>query len=353
VRRLLRILVINILTAGVVTLLGSVQGGWSPPTTYFLITLIYTNVIGTAAHLVLPRVAERLDGRLPRLQWAVLAGVLFGLGVVGSLVSGVIAVALGFFGAPTTWAALRTGLVISLVFTMSVGMGITLYKVTRARLDDAHERLRAHELETERARRLATDARLASLESRLHPHFLFNAIAAIAGQVRDSPEHAERLLIEFADLLRASLDSSHRHTVPLSDELAIVSAYLGIEQARLGDRLRCTLDVAEGLHAWPVPPFALHTLAQNSVKHVAAARVQGAQIRIDARRAGDRLALSVWDDGPGVDLEAAPPGHGLDTLRARLTALFGGDAGLGASRGDGGGRVTIVLPARPAIAERP
>jgi two-component system, LytTR family, sensor histidine kinase AlgZ len=104
--------------------------------------------------------------------------------------------------------------------------------------------------------------------------------------------------------------------VPLADEVAIVRGYLEIDQACLGERLRCKLDVPDELGAWPVPPLALDTLVQNSVKHVTAARLGGAEIRIDARRVGDRLTLDVADDGPGFDLVAAPAGHGLDTLRA-------------------------------------
>ena len=227
---------------------------------------------------------------------------------------------------------------------MTVGMGIAIYERTRARLDETRERLRARELEVERAQRLATDARLASLESRLHPHFLFNALAAIAGQVSEAPERAERLLVELADLLRA--------TIPLGEEVSVVESYLEIERARLGDRLRAKVDVPEELRAWPVPPLALHTLAQNSVKHVAAARARGAEIRIEARRAGDRLAVSVWDDGPGFDLAAAPAGHGLETLRARLGVLFGPAAALDAGWADGGARVTMSLPARVALAGR-
>ena len=235
---------------------------------------------------------------------------------------------------------------------MTVGMGIAIYERTRARLDETRERLRARELEVERAQRLATDARLASLESRLHPYFLFNALAAIAGQVSEAPERAERLLVELADLLRASLDATSRHTIPLGEEVSVVESYLEIERARLGDRLRAKVDVPEELRAWPVPPLALHTLAQNSVKHVAAARARGAEIRIEARRAGDRLAVSVWDDGPGFDLAAAPAGHGLETLRARLGVLFGPAAALDAGWADGGARVTMSLPARVALAER-
>jgi LytS/YehU family sensor histidine kinase len=131
-----------------------------------------------------------------------------------------------------------------------------------------------------------------------------------------------------------------------------VRSYLEIEQARLGERLRVKLDVPEELLYWPVPPFALHTLVQNSVKYVAAARPGGAEIRIEARPAGERMALSVWDDGPGFDLAAAAPGHGLETLRTRLGVLFGADAALTAAGEDGGARVTMAVPAHALITER-
>jgi sensor histidine kinase YesM len=349
---MLRILTYNTVGAVLYALLLGWFVGWPAVLRLFLISLIYSHVIGTAAHLLLPVVAHRLATRAARTYWLGLAATLFGLTVVGAFVSGVLASALGLFQA-SFWEAQRESLGISLVLAMTFGMGFTLYASQRARLDDARERLRARELEMERAQRLATDARLASLESRLHPHFLFNAISAIAGQVREAPEHAERLLVEFADLLRASLDATQRHTVPLGDEVGVVQAYLEIEQARLGERLRYKLQVPEELRAWPVPPFALHTLVQNSVKHVAAARAPGAEIRVEARRAGSRLALSVWDDGPGFELADALPGHGLDTLRARLVVLFGGDASLTAGREDGGARVTLALPAQATLAAPP
>lgn len=351
-KRIVRILATNTFAAAMYALLLGSLVGWRSMLTYFLITLIYSSVIGTAANLLMPVVGSRLSDRAPAVYWLGLAGTLLGLTLIGSVVAGALAAALGLFGSGATWASQRAGIGIALVLAMTVGMGVAVYENMRARLDSARESLRARELEIERAHRLATDARLASLESRLHPHFLFNALAAIAGQVREAPERAERLLVEFADLLRASLDATKRHTVPLGDEIAVVQSYLEIEQARLGERLRAKLDMPEDLKTWPVPPLALHTLVQNSVKHVAAARPEGAEIRVEARRAGDRLALSVWDDGPGFDIDEAPAGHGLETLRARLGVLFGPAAGLDAARADGGARVTMSLPAHAAIAER-
>jgi len=352
VGRIVRILATSTFAAAIYALLLGSVVGWPSMLTCFVISFIYASVICTAANFIMPIVAARLSGRTSAVYWLGLAGTLLGLTLIGSVIAGALAASLGLFGSGSTWAAQRTGMRIALVLSMTVGMGIAVYESMRGRLDATRERLRARELEIERAQRLAADARLASLESRLHPHFLFNALAAIAGQVKESPERAERLLVEFADLLRASLEATKRHTVPLGDEVTVVQSYLEIEQVRLGERLRAKLDVPEDLKAWPVPPLALHTLVQNSVKHVAAARLEGAEIRVEARRAGERLALGVWDDGPGFAIDEAPAGHGLETLRARLAVLFGPAANLEATQADGGARVTMSLPAHLAIAER-
>src|SRR5262249_34157971 len=100
------------------------------------------------------------------------------------------------------------------------------------------------------------------------------------------------------------------------------------------------------LEAALVPPLALQTLVENSVKHVAAPRRAGATIRVEARPVEGGLALAVWDDGPGVRLDAVAAGPGLDNLRGRLAALFGPAAapprgaparGVGPARRGGGG----------------
>ena len=182
--------------------------------------------------------------------------------------------------------------------------------------------------------------------SRLHPHFLFNTLNAISALIPEDPERAEQLVEQLAVLLRFSLDAGARHTVTLGAELAVVRAYLGIEQARFGERLRCAIDLADGLESCEIPPLALHTLVQNSVKHVAAARSGPTNIRIQGDADNGRLRLGVWDAGPWFPLDAVPPGHGLDTLRARLDVLYRGEGRLDVERVDGGKMVSIALPMR-------
>jgi LytS/YehU family sensor histidine kinase len=227
---------------------------------------------------------------------------------------------------------------------MTLGTGMALYEAQRARLGAVTLELRTRELEHERDRKLALQARLASLESRLQPHFLFNTLNAISALIQEDPDRAERMVERLAALLRFSLDASERGLVPLADELKIVTDYLEIERARLGERLSYTLDVDPDAAGGEVPPLAVQTLVENSVKHAIAPRAAGGRIRVTASVAGAHLVLGVWDDGPGVGPDAVRPGHGLDSLRARLAARFGAAGSVTIGRRDGGTLVSVTLP---------
>jgi sensor histidine kinase YesM len=102
---------------------------------------------------------------------------------------------------------LGTSLVICGFVTLGFGGGMTAYEVTRSRLQTTLGELRAREVERERAEKLLAEARLASLESRLHPHFLFNTLNAISALIPENPEGAEKLVEQLAALLRFSLDA--------------------------------------------------------------------------------------------------------------------------------------------------
>jgi two-component system LytT family sensor kinase len=123
-----------------------------------------------------------------------------------------------------------------------------------------------------------------------------------------------------------------------------VADYLEIERTRLGPRLAFDVDAPPDLGRCEVPPLALQTLVENSVKHAIAPRPEGGTIRIVGARAGDALRLTVWDDGPGFTAAAMRPGHGLDSLRSRLEARYGAAAALSIARADGGTLVTVALP---------
>jgi len=232
----------------------------------------------------------------------------------------------------------------SLVFINVVYVAAFYYESVRTTLEATTLQLRTKELEEERAKKFAIEARLSSLEARMHPHFLFNTLNSISALIPDDPVRAERMVGRLAALLRFSLDSHRRRVVPLRQELRVVCDYLEIEKARFTDRLRYSIHVDSELEAIEVLPLALQTLVENSVKYAVAPRREGGEIRLVACAVEDQLRLEVWDDGPGFTPDAIIAGHGLDNLQARLEGIFGAQATLDVARRDGYMVVAISLP---------
>jgi len=205
-------------------------------------------------------------------------------------------------------------------------------------------RLAAAELQTR-----LTQARLDALRLQLHPHFLFNTLNAIQALVRRDPGAAESVVSDLSDLLRLTLDDTESALVPLAREIEILDRYLAIQQVRFGDRLRVRREVPSDVLAVLVPPMLLQPIVENSIRHGAAARYEGGEVSVVARREGDRLVIVVEDDGPGLDVSpevALTKGIGLSNTRERLERTFGERQEIRLEgREEGGLRVTIVMPA--------
>ena len=230
-------------------------------------------------------------------------------------------------------------------------LAASAYETLRGELDATALALKTKQLEEERARKLAIEAQLASLESRVHPHFLFNTLNSISALVHDDPAAAERVVGQLASLLRASLDSGSMPLVRLDEELAVVRNYLEIERVRFGDRLRYTIEAPAGASAALVPRLSLQTLVENSVKYAVSPRRGGASISIRADRADGRVRIQVEDDGPGFDAADVPDGHGLALVKARLAMTLGDRAALGITSAPGRTCISVSVPLDDPSAE--
>ncbi|MFY1825705.1 sensor histidine kinase [Myxococcus fulvus] len=173
-------------------------------------------------------------------------------------------------------------------------------------------------------------ARLQALASQLRPHFLFNALNAVASLVHVDPDAAEKMLARLGDLLRHSLESHARQEVTLREEQAALAPYLDIEQTRFGPRLQVAWKLGPDVMEVRVPYLALQPLVENAIRHGLAPRAEPGRIEISAEREGDVLRLRVSDDGMGPPASGPSRGGGvgLSNLRARLATLYGPRAAL-------------------------
>ena len=310
----------------------------------FLSAVVYSVVIGMPSAVLLNWVGFRYTERFPRLILLINAAVLISMATVGCLAAGFIFQVIGFLNSGEYWDEFKGSLPTCYVISLTVGLGISSFETMRHKLQHATLELRTRQAEQERAYKLLAEARLSSLASRIHPHFLFNTLNSIASLIPTDPRRAEDTVGNLASLLRFSLNGNQAGLVSLRQELKIVRDYLDIEQTRFGQRLRYSVDAPSALDDVKVPPLALQTLVENSIKHVVAQRAKGAMIRVAAGAEADRVRLEVIDDGPGFSLEAITPDHGLGNLIARLELLFGERSQLSVARKDERTVVMLQFP---------
>ncbi|MDR0273745.1 MAG: histidine kinase [Burkholderiaceae bacterium] len=165
----------------------------------------------------------------------------------------------------------------------------------------------------------ATTARLAELQARIRPHFLFNTLNTAIALVRGDPARAESILEDLAELFRHAL-AEQGDTATLAQEIALARQYLGIEQARFGERLQVEWAIDEQAGSARLPPLILQPLVENAVKHGVEPSAAGAQVRISTQRRGDVALIKVTNTVPAGQGRG---GHGiaLKNVHDRLKLL--------------------------------
>jgi two-component system, LytTR family, sensor kinase len=228
--------------------------------------------------------------------------------------------------APLTVQGKRAGTLIAFYRTVGRPRGDELRVVQEAAsLISAQVELSVLREQEERLAR----AELRALRAQISPHFIYNALAAVAGDIHDRPDEARELLIDFAEFTRY-LFRDGRSYVTLAEEIDHVERYLRLEQARFRDSLNVTVDIDPATRGAVVPAMSVQPLVENAVRHGVERRAGTGRIRIESSIAGADVELRVCDDGTGIApervdavLAGAGGGIGLSNVDARLRATFG------------------------------
>jgi two-component system sensor histidine kinase AlgZ len=303
----------------------------------FASNLLISVCIGLATTAVYVFGWRTLEVQGGPLRRALVHGSSIVVGVVMGTEAALFVISLVLGGVDTSEA--RQGIWrVGLVVTAVVIMGSLTY-------DRLREHVRAVELREQQAREELLRAQIESLQARVNPHFLFNALNTVASLVEDEPERAVEAIERLSALLRHSLEGAKEDRVALRRELEAVRGYLELEGLRFGARLRQEVVVEPGLDAVLVPPFVLQPLVENAVKHGIGSRREGGRVRVAVTAEGEHgLRLVVEDDGPGRS-QAFGTKSGNEMLRQRLVLLYGEAATFHAGPGAAGGfRVELTIP---------
>ena len=196
-------------------------------------------------------------------------------------------------------------------------------------LSNSEQALR--ELEIQSERRLHTELRL--LQSQIKPHFLYNALSAIANICVKDGKQAEQLILDLAGYMQTSFDfSSNERLTTLENELEYIGKYVKIEKARFGDRIQYTekINVSPDIQ---LPRLIIEPLVENAIRHGITKKKGGGEVILRVDGLPDGIAVEVYDNGAGMNTEnlsAVFRGEsrsiGLKNIQDRLTRL--GEEGL-------------------------
>jgi len=207
------------------------------------------------------------------------------------------------------------------------------------------------ELDTSRA--ALAEAEVRALRAQISPHFIYNALNAIASFINTDPAKARELVLEFADFTRYSF-RRHGDFTTVAEELRSVDGYLRLERARFGDRLAVTLQIAPEVLPTIIPFLSVQPLVENAVRHGLEAKEGSGRLAITASDSGAYAVITVEDDGVGIDPElarsvlagrAGGEHVGLHNVDTRLRQVYGDDFGLVVETNVGAGTlVTMRVP---------
>ncbi len=191
------------------------------------------------------------------------------------------------------------------------------------------------------------NARMRSLQARIHPHFLFNALNTISSLIDDKPNEAEQATLDLSDLLRSGLSERSRHSI--DEELELVRGYLRIESLRLGERLEVDWQLADDLPLEAeLPVLLIQPLVENAVVHGIARLPAGGRLLIRGERTRrGRIRFLVENPLPGeTDDAGQEKGNRMaqDNVRQRLDLAWEEGARLRTRQEDGRFSAELVLP---------
>lgn len=207
------------------------------------------------------------------------------------------------------------------VMVLIVGTVIYFYNAQKATMK---ARLKEKELDLIKIKQLKTQAELQTLQSKINPHFLYNALNSIASLIHEDADTAEDMTLKLSRLFRYSINSQQENMALIKDEMEIVNTYLAIEKVRFGDRISFTSNIDDKLLHQYIPRFLIQPLVENALKHGLNNTAQNGLLNITLRQQNHRLIIEVADNGQPFPNQLNM-GYGLQSTYDKLGLLYNDD----------------------------
>lgn len=204
------------------------------------------------------------------------------------------------------------------LITLVIGTMILLFEFQKANAESA---LKAKEIDLVKLKQLKTQAELQALQSKINPHFLYNALNSIVSLIHEDPDKAEDMTIKLSKLFRYSINTMQENFCTVSEEIDILNTYLAIEKVRFGNRIQFEINHLPSLANKMIPRFLLQPLVENALKHGLKDRHQGGKLEVSIKEENNYLEIKVADNGVPFPDELVA-GYGMQSTFDKLQLLY-------------------------------
>lgn len=219
-----------------------------------------------------------------------------------------------------------------------------------------------------RSIKIQKETELKALQAQINPHFLYNTLDSINWLALDRGEDDIMTMVSsLANIMRFNIRNPET-LVTINEELSNVKNYIAIQSMRYENNFEITYDFQPGVLEKKCPKLMLQPLVENAIIHGTEKAVVKGIIAVNGRINGDKIEISVKDNGPGTNVKVInsyltggktslknSDGFGIKNVDQRIKIHFGENFGLYYSLNDCGGvTCTVSIPAcnQPSEAEQ-
>lgn len=195
---------------------------------------------------------------------------------------------------------------------------------------EINDLIERNNIEKEKQRR----AELVALQAQINPHFIYNALDAIAWYAKiEKQTYLADMVYELATFFRISLHKGD-NIIKVSEEISHVESYIAIEQMRFPNVFDVEYKIQEDLLDAKMIKIVLQPIVENSIKHGFENMDSGGKINITGfvDENGD-IIFEIEDNGQGMDFDplcetSKKGGYGIHNVNERIQLEYGKEYGL-------------------------
>jgi two-component system sensor histidine kinase YesM len=208
---------------------------------------------------------------------------------------------------------------------------------------------------------LFRQAKSAALQAQINPHFICNILDSInwlAIDLAQGDNKVSSMLVMLSDFLRISLDADNT-LIPIQEEINHVQIYIDMMSVCNSRQYDVVWKVDEEVRRLKTIRLLLQPVVENAIEHGLIAHDQVGQIVISGTLNGQKVILSVLDNGIGIpetdiirmnmEMEQGygrvAESIGLRNINQRIKLLYGDDYGVTLEPAEQSGVIVkITLP---------